>query len=364
MHESDGPAETPPASISPPADVEENSTPLPAFLNVRIEGDLAQAVQERAARFGWSAEDTVRRAVEDMLRHERMAQERQRQQSEPLPEQMTVPVVCDDEGTTETVRLLRADVTQGWRRDLFTAATKRSNDLYAITVQEMENRPRNAPCKHLLLRECNPDYRAGNGNWIGGAVFIFPVSKIEWLIGALERAQRALEAEARMNRQAAHQARRLRAPEEVDEEREQRQSWIEKRGREAWNQARTLASAHRSGALRLGLMSHFTAWEWLELCERFSFRCPLCGLAEGAPYPEQERGRRHSLPRARAGKEVRLQPHHRRALAQGGDNTIENILPLCGECHSDVHNFTVCLDASPGGLKMQRALLSVCRPAC
>lgn len=302
----------------------------------------------------------MRRAVEDMLRRERAEQERQVQRWEPSPEQMTVSVTCD-EGTTESIHLLRADAIYGWRRDIFTAATKHSNDLYAVTVQEVANSTRNAPRKRLLLRECNPDHDAGSGNWVGGAAFIVPVSKIEWLIGALEQAEQALEqaqqereAEARANRQAGQQARRRRPPEEVDEEREQRQAWTQKRGREAWQEAVGQASRHKKRAFQNGLTNHFTAWQWLEMCDRFSFRCPLCRIAEGDRYPDQSRRGRL---RARTGETVRFQPHHRRELSRGGDNTIENILPLCGDCHSVIHDdFPVRLDASPDWLEAQRAL--------
>jgi hypothetical protein len=355
MPESNGPAQAPLDTTSPSAS-----------LSVQIEGDLAQAVQERATRIGSSAEQIVRSAVEDMLRHDRAAQERQWQQSQPPPEQVTVSVVCDDGSTTETIRLRRSEAMEStdewidgwnrdWRRDLFTTATKRSNDLYVVAAQEMDNGARRAPSKHLLLRECSPDYAAGEGHWIGGAAFLFPVSKIAWLIEALGQAQQVLGAEARANRKAALETRRLRTTEEVEEEREQRQAWTEKRGREAWQQAVTLATAHRKGALRLGLTRHFAPWEWLELCARCDFRCPLCGLAEGNRYPEQKPGRLQ--PSAHAGKEVRLQPHHHRELAQGGDNTIANILPLCADCHSDIHHsFRVRLDASPDWLDTQRAL--------
>lgn len=351
MNQSDSPASTHPDTVFPQA--EETPTPPVAPLSVRIEGDLVRAVQKRAARSGLSVDDIVREAVKDMLQRERAEQNRQMRRLETRPEQMTLSLVCDDDGSTVNVRLLRSDITHGWRRDIFTAATQRSNDLYALAVEEVDNSSaRNAPQKYLLLREFRQDFTIDEGSWVGNAAFHFPVSKIGWLIGALGRAQQALKVEARANREAAHQARRLRAPEEVDQEQEQRQTWTEKRGREAWQRAVTLANQHKNGAARMDRTNHFTAWEWLELCARFGFRCPLCGVAEGDPYPEQ--GRRGRL-RARAGKEVHLQPHHRQELSRGGDNIIENILPLCTDCHSEISSFTLRLDAAPDWLETQRA---------
>lgn len=77
--------------------------------------------------------------------------------------------------------------------------------------------------------------------------------------------------------------------------------------------ASNLASRHRARARAYGQTEHFTPWEWLDLCDGFNFRCPLCGVDEP------------------------LSPHHGVLLSEGGGNNIDNILPLCEDCHGLVH---------------------------
>lgn len=57
----------------------------------------------------------------------------------------------------------------------------------------------------------------------------------------------------------------------------------------------------------------FTGNEWNDLVERHSNRCAYCGAQEA------------------------LQPDHRVALARGGSNTIDNILPACRRCNQQKH---------------------------
>ncbi len=326
-------------------------TPPASSITVRVDPNLLQALDTRARTLGVPVEDIVRHAAEEMLRRERLERDRERQRSEPRPEQGEVSVSCDD-GTTENIRLPDSELATGWRRNIFSTATKLRNDLYLTVLQEIESRPRNSPRKHLLLRQFYPDYEAQDGSWRSGPAFMLPVSKIGWLIGALQQAQDALQTEARGNRAAAREARQQRPPDEVEHEEEQRWIWTQRRGAEAWNRAQNLANKHKTGASNVGLTEHFSAWQWLALCATFGFRCPLCGIAEGDLYPEIDHW---GQTRVRAGTVVHLQPHHRQPVSEGGDNTMYNILPLCAHCHSDLHGGNQ-ISAAPDWLPTQRAL--------
>ena len=340
----------------PPHEAEDD-----AFFSVRIEGDMGQKVQERAARLGVSAECVVRRAVQGLLWREE-AERRQQGLFETRPEALTVPVVTDD-GSPQTVRLLRSDLSMKWKRDTFLAATMTAHNLYSIAVQEVGGSEREKPRKEVMLRDLVRYYTSEGEGWTSqtqNTALSIPIGKLGWLINALQRAQEAVETQARINRQAAQETRRLRSSEAVQEYDKQRAVWVDKRGREAWEQAVSLANKHRASAERMGWTAHFTPWEWLVLCERFGFRCPLCGIAVGDVYPEK--GGRGGM-RARPGQTVRLQLHHRLELSCGGDNTIENILPLCWDCHSDVHHdFSFVLDTTPGWLAKQNALCTALTP--
>lgn len=140
----------------------------------------------------------------------------------------------------------------------------------------------------------------------------------------------------------------------IDPSQDQCRYWTEKRDKESWQRAVKIAGQHRSRARTRGRSTHFSASEWLQLCERFGFRCPLCGVAQGEIRLEQERG---GILRPRTGAVIYLQPHHRLGLAEGGENTSENLLPLCGDCHSDIHDWIrFRIDTSPGWLDTQRSL--------
>ena len=97
-----------------------------------------------------------------------------------------------------------------------------------------------------------------------------------------------------------------------------RMAYNEKFGKVAWAKAVDLAGRHRKRARdEYGLTEHFTAMEWLDLCARFGMKCPWC-LEEG-----------------------QLSPHHRQALHRHGTNTIDNIWPLCKDCHLAVHEYGI-----------------------
>lgn len=95
-------------------------------------------------------------------------------------------------------------------------------------------------------------------------------------------------------------------------------AYREKSGKAAWTRAVKLAGWHQRRAKNdYGLMEHFTAMEWLDLCVRFNMLCPWC--LEDKP----------------------LTVHHRRLLCRQGTNTIDNIWPLCWDCHRAVHEFGI-----------------------
>jgi hypothetical protein len=68
----------------------------------------------------------------------------------------------------------------------------------------------------------------------------------------------------------------------------------------------------RRGGVHLDI--HFTEVEWRELCDRLGNRCVACG-AEGPTV------RDHIVP-----------------ISLGGDNSIDNIQPLCKPCNIRKHN--------------------------
>lgn len=89
-------------------------------------------------------------------------------------------------------------------------------------------------------------------------------------------------------------------------------------GKAAWTIAVRLSCSHRHRAQnKHSLTEHFTAADWLNLCARFNMVCPWCL------------------------RDKPLSPHHRKPLGRGGANTIDNIWPLCKDCHDAVHNYNV-----------------------
>ena len=92
------------------------------------------------------------------------------------------------------------------------------------------------------------------------------------------------------------------------------------------------ASRHQARSKKLGLSKHFTAWEWLDLCAAFEFKCYICRSA--GP----------------------LEPHHCTELFMGGSNSIDNIRPICRDCHICIHEGNA--DISETWIAEQRELSS------
>jgi 5-methylcytosine-specific restriction endonuclease McrA len=63
-------------------------------------------------------------------------------------------------------------------------------------------------------------------------------------------------------------------------------------------------------SLEFNAVGMFTADEWIDLCERFGNKCVCCGRSD-----------------------AKLTVDHVIPLVAGGDNTIDNIQPLCFECN-------------------------------
>lgn len=106
--------------------------------------------------------------------------------------------------------------------------------------------------------------------------------------------------------------------------------YIARFGQGAWAEALRLATRHRGQARERGLIEHFSAAEWLDLCATFGFACPWCG------------------------KGVKLSLHHRVELRDGGPNTVDNLLPLCWSCHQRFHDGH--MSCAPDWLQQQFAL--------
>ena len=75
--------------------------------------------------------------------------------------------------------------------------------------------------------------------------------------------------------------------------------------------AKRRAAYHRQRAGALGLNEHFSGQEWLDLLAFYRYRCCHCGRDT-----------------------VKLEIDHVIALSEGGSNRIENIQPLCTDCHT------------------------------
>ena len=120
---------------------------------------------------------------------------------------------------------------------------------------------------------------------------------------------------------------------------QKRLAYINRYGKPVWDRAVSLAGHHRQNARKhYRINTHFTAFDWLDRCDFFGLVCPMC--VEAPP----------------------VSPHHRRQLHQGGGNTIDNILPLCMDCHKVIHEYgfktdpdwlTDQLAFEPGGLVLR-----------
>lgn len=107
-----------------------------------------------------------------------------------------------------------------------------------------------------------------------------------------------------------------------------RLEYINRYGKPAWGRAVALAGHHRTNAQdHYRVKTHFNAFDWLDRCNFFSFLCPICN--DGPT----------------------VSPHHRRQLHQGGGNTIDNILPVCLDCHKVIHEYH--FEADPDWLNDQ-----------
>ena len=108
---------------------------------------------------------------------------------------------------------------------------------------------------------------------------------------------RANNPNARLARDRAY---RVRHP---DQQNEYQRTWIRSHPdvRKAKNQLRH--------AREVGAVGRFSTKEWRELALRYESRCAYCGAC--GP----------------------LQADHRVPLSRGGSNSIDNILPACGQCN-------------------------------
>lgn len=91
------------------------------------------------------------------------------------------------------------------------------------------------------------------------------------------------------------------------------------------------ANWHKARAAKLQRHEHFSAWQWLDLCEARHWLCAYCH--QKAP----------------------LEPHHRVELHKGGANSIDNIEPVCRACHQSVHEWPD--DVSDSWISHQHRLL-------
>lgn len=110
-----------------------------------------------------------------------------------------------------------------------------------------------------------------------------------------------------------------------------RNGYSERFGNQAMEWACRKANWHKARAQKLGLELHFSAWQWLDLCESNGWRCAYC--------EEQQP----------------LEPHHRHELHKGGLNSIENLDAICKVCHEHIHQWPD--DVSDAWMTFQSALL-------
>ncbi len=110
-----------------------------------------------------------------------------------------------------------------------------------------------------------------------------------------------------------------------------RTQYIARFGTEKVEWASRKANWHKARALKWNCETHFSAWQWLDLCEVQSWNCAYC-LQNGA-----------------------LEPHHRHELHKGGWNTVENLDAICKTCHETIHQWPD--DISEAWMCYQNALL-------
>jgi 5-methylcytosine-specific restriction endonuclease McrA len=83
------------------------------------------------------------------------------------------------------------------------------------------------------------------------------------------------------------------------------------------NPEKSVAATNRRRALKLAAGGSHTEEEWLELKTFYNFKCLRCGEQE----PDIKLTRDHVLP-----------------LTKGGDDSINNVQPLCARCNSKKNN--------------------------
>ncbi len=110
-----------------------------------------------------------------------------------------------------------------------------------------------------------------------------------------------------------------------------RNQYLERFGVDKVEWACRKANWHKARALKWNCESHFTAWQWLDLCESQRWQCAYC-------HQNQP-----------------LEPHHRHELHKGGWNTIENLDAICKTCHERVHEWPD--DVSDAWMTYQNALI-------
>ncbi len=111
-----------------------------------------------------------------------------------------------------------------------------------------------------------------------------------------------------------------------------RNGYIERFGTERVEWACRKANWHKARAQKWEVELHFSAGQWLDLCESGAWNCAYCG------------------------QNAALEPHHRHELHRGGLNAIENIDAICRACHERIHQWPD--DVSNAWLCFQNALLS------
>lgn len=179
-----------------------------------------------------------------------------------------------------------------------------------FSVSLFEIASKNNPLKQVRIR----NYWKTEGDILYPIdILTVPRSWVKWLIEALQNAEKAALDEASRNRRRAQEKRSSRNLEEIAREKELRELYIERYSKERVARAKMLSGRHQIRAVRREQTEHFTAWEWLDLCAKYDFGCACCGL------------------------KVQMEPHHKVELSQGGYNTIDNIEPLCRECHKAIN---------------------------
>jgi len=110
-----------------------------------------------------------------------------------------------------------------------------------------------------------------------------------------------------------------------------RTQYLARFGTEKVESACRKANWHKARAMKWNCELHFSAWQWLDLCENQSWSCAYC--QQNQP----------------------LEPHHRHELHKGGWNTVENIDASCKGCHERVHEWPD--DVSGAWMTYQNGLL-------